>query len=218
MQTSRWKSRWLEAMLGIMMGVVLGTSVIAYLGAGAIYDYRDSVAAMDRLPQVEAIVVLSGGRGRIRVAGDLWHQYFQNQSQSARAGDRSGLPILYLSGLGRQAGFNVLDGHLRKEVLKDLMLKHVIIENESTNTEQNAQWLRRYQRKNNWKRILLVTSNYHMRRSKLILERILGPEVAIETFSVVQEPLSAASWRADLNAIRVTLTEYIKWLIELSAS
>ena len=191
------------------MGAVLGVSVIAYLGAGAVYDYKDTLQSTETLPNVDAIVVLSGGRGRLRVAGDLWHQYFLNK--------KNRLPTLYLSGLGRQAGFSVLEAHLRKEVLRDLMLRHVIIENESTNTEENALWLKRYQRKHQWRRILLVTSNYHMRRSKLILEKTLGNEVVMETFSVVQEPLSGASWRSDMNSIRVTLTEYIKWLIEVAS-
>src|SRR5690348_11457137 len=59
-------------------GMISGclTLGIAYYSAGEIYEYQDTVDGA-HLPNIDAIVCLAGGRGRIAAAGDLWYRYWE---------------------------------------------------------------------------------------------------------------------------------------------
>lgn len=198
--------RW--AYLGgvLLGGMSVGILLLSAMLAGEIYDYQDTFDGA-HLPPVDAIVCLAGGRGRISAAGDLWYRYFEAQVQP--------LPVLYFSGLGHQANWGGLVKHLRRGVLEALRPHHVVLETDSTNTESNAEWLAKYARSHKWKRILLLTSSYHMKRSRRIFERELGKvgyPMEIETLSVIQDPFEPGEWRSSLHGIRVTLLEYFKWI------
>jgi uncharacterized SAM-binding protein YcdF (DUF218 family) len=75
-----------------------------------------------------------------------------------------------------------------------------------------------YAAQNGWKRILLVTSPYHMKRARYIFERLghasggFTKPVGIETLSVYQDPFDANEWRSSWVGIRVTILEYFKWI------
>ncbi len=188
--------------------------VVSMVFAGEIYDYTDTVDGVN-LPQVDAVVCLAGGRGRIAVAGDIWYRYWE-LAHSPRVGvqRRAEVPVLYLSGMGERASLQTVKALVRPGVVGVLEASRVVIETESVNTVENARWLARYGRARAWRRILLVTSRYHMKRARLIFGQVLakGAPMEIETMSVYQEPFEPGEWREDYHGIRVTLTEYFKWL------
>ena len=79
----------------------------------------------------------------------------------------------------------------------------------------NAEWVVRYSRERGWKRILLMTSPYHMKRARFMFEvvtRNAGVPLDVQTLSVYQEPFEPGEWRGGLHGIRVTVTEYLKWI------
>jgi uncharacterized SAM-binding protein YcdF (DUF218 family) len=197
----------------LSIGFTFGALMLAFLLAGDIYDYKDT-AQRDSLPQVDAIVCLAGGRGRILAAGELWYQYLDRVLE-ASAETESSIPILYFSGLGHQATWSLLTRQLSRRVLQVVQPEDVIIENESANTDENAKWLLKIAQERNWKRIVLLTSSYHMKRANYIFARVLkagGLSVQIDTLSVTQEPFSSKQWRSGFWGIRVTLLEYLKWI------
>ncbi len=202
--------RILRIGLPMVVGVVLGILVVALFLAGEIYDYQDTVDGA-HLPEVDAIVCLAGGRGRIAAAGDLWYRYWElSQAPPFRKP-----PVFYISGVGHQSRWGVLARQVRRGVFAVLRPSDVILEKESTNTEENAKWLSKFAEQYQWRRILLLTSSYHMRRARLIFERALtalGTPVQIETLSIYQEPYEPGEWRSDLHGIRITLSEYMKWI------
>lgn len=205
-------SRVTASVLWTTVGFLVGLFILAMVSAGEIYNYQDSVDGA-HLPKVDAIVCLAGGRGRISASGDLWYRYWE-QAPKGPKGVRK-VPVLYFSGVGHQSNFSVLSRQLRRGVLDDLKPDHVIVETVSTNTDENAKWVLRHAMKLGWKRILLVTSRYHMRRSLFIFDEVFkgaGSPVQIESMSVYLEPFEPGEWRDDLHGIRVTLTEYFKWL------
>lgn len=192
--------------------IVFGGLALAYLTAGEIYEYEDTVDGV-RLPTVDAIVCLAGGRGRIAAAGDLWYRYFE---QSKSPGGRKP-PILYISGMGPLSDWSVFRAQLRRGVSEVIKPESVVLETESSNTDENAQWLDRYARERGWKRILLITSGYHMRRALHIFEHVVNksgrqdaPKIRIETFSFHQEPFEPGEWRTGFQGVRVTVAEYLK--------
>jgi uncharacterized SAM-binding protein YcdF (DUF218 family) len=182
--------------------------------ASAVYAYQDTVDGV-HLPPVDAIVCLAGGRGRISAAGDLWVRY----RELALGAKSLPQPVLYFSGLGPQSTLKSLQTQLRTGVSNLLSSGDVILETESTNTEENALWLLKLARERRWRSVLLVTSSYHMRRARYIFEQMMerqreseGQVLRFETLSVFQEPFDSQEWSHDLHGIRVTLQEYLKWL------
>jgi len=208
----------LKAVGFILTGVFLGAILFLYLIAGEIYEYQDTVDGV-HLPEVDAIVCLAGGRGRIAAAGDVWYRYWELAQVPLRGAGRTPsprtVPFLYVSGMGRQSNWGVLAKQVRRGVLAVLSPTDVVLETESQNTEQNAALFVHYAQERSWEKILLITSRYHMRRARLIFDQVLSqanPPIKIETLSVYQEPFEPGEWRSGLHGVRVTITEYLKWL------
>ncbi len=207
--------RFKSAMAVISVFTSLGIAaffILIYYWAGEIYDYQDTVDGA-HLPQVDAIVCLAGGRGRIAAAGDLWYRYWEYSQKSGPILEK--VPVLYFSGMGPQAKWNIVAKQLRRGVLSAIREESVVIEKESLNTGENALWLSQYAEIHHWRRILLLTSGYHMKRARFIFEQVLkglDDPIQLETISVYQEPFVPEEWRAGPNGIRVTLIEYLKWV------
>lgn len=193
-------------MLGLFAGVLLFT----FFKAGALYDYQDSLDGA-QLPSVDAIVCLAGGRGRISAAGDFWYRYYSAEE----AGQMERTPILYMSGMGPSSNWNTFSTQIRPGVLQAMRPQDVVLETESENTEANAAYFVKNARLRGWKKIVLVTSPYHMRRSKFIFMKVFeqsGIRIEIETLTVLQDPFSTGEWRESVHGIQVTIFEYLKWL------
>ncbi|MBS1961298.1 MAG: YdcF family protein [Bdellovibrionales bacterium] len=192
--------------LGMLTGVLLFT----FFKAGTIYDYTDTLDGA-YLPPSDAIVVLAGGRGRIAAAGDFWFRYFEREE----AGQIEAAPFLYISGMGPNSNWASFAHSIRPGILKAMKPSNVVLETESRNTEENALWVVKNARLRGWKRIILMTSPYHMRRSRYIFGKVLdeaGLKLEVDSLTIYQEAFSSEEWRDSLNGIRVTMYEYLKWL------
>jgi len=197
----------------LLAGIVIGALGFAFVFAGEIYDYQDTMDGT-HLSDVDAIVCLAGGRGRIAAAGDLWYRYWEKAHREQAAGPLR-TPVVYVSGMGPQSNWNVFARQVRRGVLEVIRPENVVLETESRNTEANAQWVVRYSRERGWKRILLLTSPYHMKRSRFMFEVVIrdaGVPLEVQTLSVYQEPFEPGEWRTGLHGIRVTVIEYLKWI------
>ncbi len=215
----RWRrpiSRGVNLIGVLFAGAVIGTLALAVVTAGDIYDYMDTVDGV-HLPAVDAVVVLAGGRGRIAAAGDVWYRYWELAHVPLKqiGSPARKPPTFYVSGVGRQSNWGTLTRQVRRGVLDVMRPEDVLLENESTNTEENARLLAKYAKERKWDRILLMTSRYHMKRAKFIFEGLfwsLEHPIHIETLSVYQEPFEPGEWRYSPHGIEVTLTEYVKWI------
>ncbi len=178
--------------------------------AGVLYEYSDTLDGA-HLPPADSIVVLAGGRGRIAAAGDFWFRYFEREESGAPVTS----PILYISGMGPNSNWVTFEKSIRPGVLKVMKPSNVVLETESKNTEENALWVVKNARLRGWKRIVLMTSPYHMRRSKFMFAKVLEAadlKLELDTLTIYQEAFSAEEWRDSFNGVRVTIFEYLKWL------
>lgn len=204
--TTQRLPRWVQNGAFFTLGLVLGALLLAYLRAGEIYEYADTVDGV-HLPPVDVIVVLAGGRGRISAGSDLWYRY--------REKDPAKKVILYASGLGSGLEWGTLRRLFRQGLQDVIRPQDVVLEAKSGNTHENAVYFLREAKSKGWSRILLVTSRYHMRRAQMMFDRLArlsGHPLTIETSSVYQEPFEPGEWRLQVQGIQVTLTEYLKWV------
>lgn len=148
------------------------------------YSLRGATAS-----RADAIVVLTGGKGRIEAGLGLL--------RSGRA------PTLVLSGVDRDAAMDTifLNGITAEEK------ENIILEKGSTTTYENALYIRRIAEERGFKSMILLTSWYHMKRARYAFSRALKDEFVIYEEIV---PRSDAGGRAFSGATAV-LPEFLKY-------
>lgn len=201
-----------QFLLILFAGIGLGAFFVSFLVAGEIYDYADTVDGV-KMPNVDAIVCLAGGRGRIAAAGDIWNHYHELAARNESG--ITAIPTLFISGAGQKANFSVVASQFREGVRKMIRPTDVMVENKSENTVENAFEFIQIAKERNWHHILVITSPYHMRRSVYLFQKMSAAdryELKIETLTFYQEPFEPGEWKSSLIGIRVTLLEYAKWI------
>jgi uncharacterized SAM-binding protein YcdF (DUF218 family) len=183
---------------------LLSLMVVVFSQAGRIYRFNETYDGV-LLPPVDVIVVLAGGRGRIAAGAELWLRYHEHHPD----------PLLYISGPGKKITWDQLSQQIRSGIRSVIPIDHVILEKQSENTEENAQYFIRQAKQQGWKRIMLLTSSYHLKRAEYIFKSMIQMSkmnIQVDTYSVYQEPFNETDWMTSLHGIHVTLVEYFKWL------
>lgn len=196
----------LKYSLSLLIGAVLSALLFLWMASGEIYDYQDNFNEAQHGAQIDVVLCLAGGKGRIPVAVELWDKL-------RALSKKSHTPVLFLSGVGTHANEETLiEQGVPREIVKSIRKEDVVFENVSTNTFENAQIFSSFVRQKQWKNVLLITAGYHMKRSGNILRKALGDEVNVYYKTVDAEHFDRNQWHKDSYAIRVTMMEYIKWL------
>lgn len=164
--------------------------------ASAVYSELPQKAKLDEgFKPVDVIVCLTGGKGRIRHALELYEKGYGR--------------LLYISGIDPQVQM--------KEILRELKFvgpideRNLILENVATNTIENAKQVNQFMHDRHLSSALLVTSIYHVRRSNFIFRKILPKDVHIEVTWLEHEPFDEGDWWKTWNGISVTVSEFLKF-------
>jgi uncharacterized SAM-binding protein YcdF (DUF218 family) len=196
----------IRTFLSIVAGGLLAAAAFIWLAAGEIYDYSDTFDLARDGKDVDVVVVLAGGKGRIPLAVDLWSRIGQSRAPESE-------PVLFFSGVGPNTGMEALRAQGVSEApLKRMSRENVVFENVSENTFENAQLFASFARQKHWKTIVLVTASYHMRRAEFILKKALDPDTRLRIETLDAGHFGRNEWRKDAYSIRVTAIEYVKWL------
>lgn len=181
-------------------GPFILAALVAFLIGFATFAERVSrMAAPAEIDAADAIVVLTGGQARVEAALELL---------AAGKGQR-----LLISGVNtgtsRLAIRNATGANL------ELFTCCVDIGYQAQDTVGNASetdaWLTRH----SFHSVILVTNNYHMKRSLLEMRR-LNPALDIRPYPVVNSDLTNGKWMLSSEAMRVLLAEYMKYLGAIS--
>ena len=181
-----------------------GACVVAGLGglaaAGLIFGFLVFAAMGTREPgaravEGDAIVVLTGGAERLKVAGQLLRQ------GKARR--------LLISGVNRIVSRPALGRLVAVE--PHLIECCVEIGYQAQNTRGNAVETRKWVRKHGFKRVVVVTASYHMPRSLAELGRVL-PDVDLVAYPVLPERFRDRPWWFEPREARLLGEEYLKFL------
>ncbi len=144
-------------------------------------------------PKTDAIVVLTGGRGRVEEGVRLYRDH------QAR--------YLFLIGVGP----SVRKGDLYRERKGEAAADGVFLENVSRNTLENALYARDLiAKKTDIASIRLITSRYHMKRATLIFRNILPAGIAIYPHPVDTKNLRQ-EWWLDGSSFRLLFSEFYKY-------
>lgn len=150
----------------------------------------------ENLPAADAIIVLTGGQSRLDTALDLL---------KSGKGQR-----LLISGVNASASRASLQAAIGID--KQLFRCCVDIDRAALDTIGNAEESAKWVEEHAYDSVILVTNNYHMPRSLLEMRRLLSKQARLEPYPVVNSRLDRGEWIAKPDAMRVLLTEYVKYL------
>jgi len=146
-----------------------------------------------RQVKTDAIVVLTGGRGRVEEGIKL---YREHQARS-----------LFLIGVGP----TVRKSDLFKGKDASDADDGVILENNSRNTLENALYARDLiLKKGDISSIMLITSRYHLKRATLIFRNTMPKDIAIYPYPVDSRNLKE-DWWSHGGSFRLLFSEFYKY-------
>lgn len=176
-----------------IFSVLAGCAVLAGF---ALVDYSRSFYHYRQLEtnQVDAIVVLTGGRGRLSRALQLFSEI--------RA------EFLLISGVQQATS---LESIFTPEELVPVDRDRIILEKISRSTHENALYAREMLQQHHVRTLLLVTSNYHMRRALFIFQNVFPPNIEIIPYAVESDNFNVESWWRQPWSLTLAFQECLKY-------
>lgn len=169
-----WRS-WRKTGFGLLIGAVawlwLWSTPMMYRWIGGSLESEWPVVKAEDAPTADAIVLLGGGMGsntNVYPYAEMWNGA-DRVWHAARLYKAGKAPLIVPTGKGEQESTVPL--------LRDLGVPEsaIVVENKARNTEENARFVEKIleprNTQNTRKRVLLVTSAWHMRRSVLMYRR-----------------------------------------------
>lgn len=144
--------------------------------------------------EVDAIVVLVGGKGRVEEGVRLFRE--------GRA------RWLFLVGVDPAVRKN----DLYRQRPGDPPPERVLLEKSSRNTLENALYGRDLLQAHGVRKVLLITSRYHLKRATLLLRNAVPPQVAIYPHPVDSANLRQ-NWWYHVGTFRLLFSEFYKYCL-----
>lgn len=185
--------------LRLLMLLVIVTAGLLAGGFAVFAHYVSGLTTPDQVAKADAIIVLTGGQSRLEAALDLL-----KEGKAER---------LLISGVHPSTGRNAIRAATGSD--RDLFSCCVDIDREALDTVGNAQEGAKWLREHGYESAILVTNNYHMPRSMLEMSRLAEP-VQLVPYPVVNTRLDNWRWIGEPAALRVLVTEYVKYLAAIA--
>lgn len=149
---------------------------------------------------VDLVVVLTGGQGRLREA---------LQFLSSGKGK-----YLFISGTEPGATLSDILKANHIDAPGEELRQRILLGDASRSTHENAVEIRRFLQKVNAHTVLLVTSNYHMRRAMELLKEEFSEPPPVPAYVVgypVESPnFAPGSWWRTFTGWQILISEYVK--------
>ncbi|UDF27958.1 UNVERIFIED_ORG: YdcF family protein [Roseateles sp. XES5] len=192
----RWRRmRPVRRFVRVLLALIL---IAAFAGVVGFLQFAETVAQMEapRDPKADAIVVLTGGYQRIDRAIGLLKK---------GAGGR-----LLISGVNPTTSGN----QIRKLTQSSSALFECCVDMgyEAVDTIGNANETARWISDHQFRRVLVVTNNYHMPRSLLEL-KVSDPQTDFIAYPVVNSDLRNGNWLHQPDVMKAMLSEYLKYCL-----
>lgn len=182
------KHRWRRFYLYLYLPVLL--LILSFLLAGNFFTVQQTPKSAD------AIIILSGGAGRVE--------------QGVRLYEEGYAPILLLSNAKETASRS--GDMLQTALALSIPESAVLTENEARSTYQNAEYTLPIMQKQEFKSAIIVSSDFHMRRVKLIFDHVYKDSGIKLTYVGANSGYNAKWWWADSYSRETTFNEYVKMI------
>lgn len=144
--------------------------------------------------QADVIIVLSGGQGRIEKGMELYKAGYAPYillSNATESTSRAGDMVQTALHLG-------IPGHV------------ILVENAAESTYQNAEFTLPIMKKHRFQSAIVVSSEFHMRRVKLLFDRVYHKSKLELTYVGSFSGYNASRWWSDRSSRETTFNEYVK--------
>lgn len=181
--------------MSVLKGILFLLTVFL-IGASVLFidfAYR-TFSVRPRDVKTDAIVVLTGGRGRVDEGIKLYREHKA--------------VWLFLIGVDP----SVRKSELFREIPGQRGGDGVLLEKLSRNTLENALQARQFITSRKVGSITLITSRYHMKRAVLIFENVLPKNVAIYPYPVDSRNLKE-NWWSHGGSFRLLMSEFYKYCL-----
>lgn len=173
--------------------------VLAWAAAIAFFAWKIDSYALDDSTNADAIVVLTGGGGRVEYGLEL----LANGRGKA----------LFISGVNKSVPLGDLLNAAPDEVrsmIGVLSFGKITLGREATNTVGNAEESMEWIRSRGYKSVLLVTADYHMPRAKAEFKANLPRDVVLIAAPVDTGDYKSLGWVNDVKTRNLILSEFHK--------
>ncbi len=152
-----------------------------------------------KLAAADAVVILTGGSGRVLEGLNILSQKMAKKMLITGVAKKTNITeiLLLIKGISND----------HREILK----QNITLGHNATNTAGNALEAATWMQKNNFKSLILVTSNYHMPRSLLEFKALM-PQIAIAVSPVEHYNFNILEWWKLLDHTKLIFIEYNKYL------
>lgn len=153
------------------------------------------------LEKADAIVVVSGGETKARA------------EEGAKLYNDGWAPVMIFSGAARdQDKSGVSNAKAMAQFVKEQGVpdEAIILEEHSKTTFENAVEVAKIIKNHNWKKIILVTSPYHQRRTKMTFEFVLGKDYTLISRSATDSLWRKNGWWKSFRGWYLSVSEFQK--------
>lgn len=175
------------------ISIVLAVVLAGFIVRRFVDFARDTENYGQTAMKADAIVVLTGGKGRTREGLELLR--------------KGAAAVLIISGVNKDA---CLDSIFLNQIRDNRERESVILEKKSRSTLENAVEVRKLMRERGFKSMILITSSYHMKRALFIFRRVMPPDITIWTDSVRTASFNAKN-RWSGNSLMLIAIEFVKY-------
>jgi uncharacterized SAM-binding protein YcdF (DUF218 family) len=146
--------------------------------------------------QADAIIILSGGQGRVEKAAELYKAGYA--------------PYIILSNAkeSTSSSGDMLQTALALGIPQDV----IYTENAADSTYQNAEFTLSIMKEHHFKSAIVVSSEFHMRRVKLLFDRVYKKSDIELTYVGSDSGYNAKRWWSDRKSRETTFNEYVKMI------
>ena len=141
--------------------------------------------------EYDGVVVLTGGKGRLKAG---------RQALLAKKNTK-----LLITGVGKNTSVEELG------FFTETIKKRIHIDRLAKSTFQNAREIKIWAKENEFNNILLITSAYHIPRSKLVINHEF-PELNIIPFPVYTENVKLEEWWIWPGTTKLLINEFFKYI------
>lgn len=181
--------------------ILIIAAVVLLLSLSLFIIYAGKLLVLDQKPVKSDVIIVLGGDSGKRV------------EQAAALYKAGYAPYMIVSG-GELYHKTTQAGVMTEHAVELGVPRDVIIpEAHSESTYDNAAFTREIMQQKGFKSAIVVTSNYHMQRSKFIFQRVFKNSGVSLTYCSAREPrFDPDRWWSSNKSIMFTITEYIKFI------